>query len=164
MVFGWDDAGGAVLSGIIGAGASNTQADIARQNARIQREIANRAYQQQERRFSTGRQDLASGESALMGELSQAPQEMNQYRKSLIGGQTEAQRQNLAQTKLGLAQQGVRGGQAQTLLNRSVGGLNKDLSREVDQMAYQDALRRSGLRTGYLGQKALSGQSMAGSV
>lgn len=142
----WGGIGSNIVGGLIGAGAANTQGAL---NA------------QKYNRFRGMQQ---AGEQGLMQETANAPAELQAYKQALRSGQTEEQQNALGQTNLGLAQQGVRGGQAAILRNRSVGSLNRQLGQDVNQLAYQDAIRRSGVRTGYMGQKALSAQGTMGSI
>ena len=97
--------------------------------------------------------------------------ELQQLIQDIAEQSAEAQRQNRRQVNANLAMQGVRGGQAGILANRATGELNRNLQRDINQAAYNEAANRQQSRLGYYSQKALTpwsamsnayGQSMVG--
>lgn len=82
--------------------------------------------------------------------------ELQQMQKDISQQSSEAQRQNRAQVQNELAEQGVRGGQAATLSNRATGELNRNLQRDYNQLAYDEAGKRQSSRLNYFGEKAMS--------
>lgn len=106
----------------------------------------------------TGQELYNTGEQQLMNSLDHAPDELSQLKNDIATNSTQAQQEQRKQANLTFAQQGVRGGQAATSLNRTTGDLNRQMGQDVNQLAYQDAIRRSNAKTNYLGQKATTGQ------
>lgn len=97
--------------------------------------------------------------------------ELQQLMTDIANQSAESQRQNQRQINASLAQQGVRGGQAAILANRATGELNRDLQRDINQTAYNEAANRQNARLNYYSDKALTpwkamsnayGQSMVG--
>lgn len=97
--------------------------------------------------------------------------ELQQLITDIANQSAEAQRQNQRQINASLAQQGVRGGQASILANRATGELNRNLQRDINQTAYNEAANRQKSRLSYYSDKALTpwktmsnayGQSMVG--
>ena len=82
--------------------------------------------------------------------------ELTQLMEDIANQSAEAQRQNRRQVNANLAMQGVRGGQAGILANRATGELNRDLQRDINQTAYNEAANRQSQRLGYYSQKALT--------
>lgn len=149
---------------MFGGAAKIKEADVKAREAKYNRKVSDRAYRQAERRYGTGTEQMQAGESALMSELAQSPEMLQQIKKDIAEGSTEAQQQQAGQMNVALAQQGVRGSQAARLRGRESGRLSKDLMRDVNRLTYEDLLRRSGAKTDYLAGKARGGQAMMGSV
>ena len=82
--------------------------------------------------------------------------ELQQLITDIANQSSEAQRQNRRQINANLAMQGVRGGQAAILANRATGELNRDLQRDINQTAYNEAANRQQARLNYYNQKALT--------
>lgn len=82
--------------------------------------------------------------------------ELQQLITDIANQSAEAQRQNQRQINANLVQQGVRGGQAAILANRATGELNRDLQRDINQTAYNEAANRQNQRLNYYSQKALT--------
>ena len=61
------------------------------------------------------------------------------------------------QINAGLAQQGIRGGQAGTLLARSVGNMTNQANQDLNNMMYQDIANNRNLKAAYNQAKALAG-------
>ncbi len=82
--------------------------------------------------------------------------ELQQLITDIANSSAEAQRQNQRQINASLAQQGVRGGQAAILANRATGELNRNLQRDINQTAYNEAANRQNSRLDYYSKKALT--------
>lgn len=82
--------------------------------------------------------------------------ELQQLITDIANQSAEAQRQNQRQINASLAQQGVRGGQASILANRATGELNRNLQRDINQTAYNEAANRQNSRLTYYSDKALT--------
>ena len=82
--------------------------------------------------------------------------ELTQLINDIANQSAEAQRQNRRQVNANLAMQGIRGGQAGILANRATGELNRDLQRDINQTAYNEAANRQNSRLNYYNQKALT--------
>ena len=61
------------------------------------------------------------------------------------------------QVNAGLAQQGIRGGQAGTLLARSVGNMSNQANQDLNTMMYNDMANNRNLQAAYNQAKALAG-------
>ena len=61
------------------------------------------------------------------------------------------------QIQAGLAQQGIRGGQAATQLNRGIGNITNQANQELNQMMYGDYANNRNLKAAYDQAKALAG-------
>lgn len=159
------DPGTATLAaGVIKGADAIGQANAAGDAAAYQRMIANRAYQQQQRRFKTGQAQMTTGENQLMDATSAAPAELTAMRNDIVRNASAGQVQAAGQQNLANAQQGVRGSQAAILNGRQAGGLSKDLMSQLNDLAYQNAMTRQGQQANYFSQKALQGGSGALSV
>lgn len=122
---------------------------------------AQQAYQKSmdELSRSKGAELMESGEDQLMQGTSAAPPELQQimkdYADNNLLGQTEARKS----AALNLENAGVRGGQAATLMNRASGDLNRELSSDINKLAYDDAINRRSERNKYASGKASMGAS-----
>jgi len=153
-----------VISGAAGLAGQSAQAQAssgaAREQARLNRAALDWEKEKFNRLFSTGRSDLAAGESALMAETARAPEELRRLKMDIASQGTEAQQEAAKQANLALAQQGISGPQAALIRGRSAGGLAKGMGQDLTRLAYEDVLSRRGIRTGFQGAKALAGQGM----
>lgn len=95
-----------------------------------------------------------TGESEYLNEANTQLPELTQLIQDIANQSAEAQRQNQRQINASLAQQGVRGGQAAILANRATGELNRDLQRDINQTAYNEAANRQNSRLNYYTNKA----------
>lgn len=110
-----------------------------------------------EEAIARGQALMQQGESQLMSVYDTPLQELQQMKRDIAEGNTEAQQQQRRQTNLSLAQQGVRGGQAATLSNRASGELSKNLNRDLNQLTLDEAQRRRDAKANYLTNKATTG-------
>jgi hypothetical protein len=118
-----------------------------------------RAMQQLNESLNRAKETTAEGESQFLSSIDSGMPEIEQMRKDIASQSTDAQRQNRLQTTLALKNEGVRGGQAATLLNRSSGDISQKLGMDVNKLAYEDAARRNNAKSAYYGNKAASGTS-----
>lgn len=98
--------------------------------------------------YETGNEEFNQEANTVLPELAQ---QKTDIREANTEQQQEANKQMQAQ----LAQQGVRGGQASTLLGRQTGQLARESLRDENQLAYQEAQNRQNARLNYTGKKAL---------
>ena len=82
--------------------------------------------------------------------------ELAKLQQDVIDQNTDAQRANRRQIEATMARQGVRGGQAAILENRALGEQSRDLQRDINQLAYNEAANRQQARLNYYNQKALT--------
>jgi len=152
-------AGTNVLGGILGAtGAAKAQKHVAQaQIKQRQRELEARQKSYQEM-LNRARGFQAGGEQEFMETLSAAPEELGALERDIAAGGTEAMEAARGQIQAGLAQQGVRGGQAATQLRRGVGELGIGAQRDITKLKAEDALRRKAQQAAYQQAKTLAGQ------
>ena len=101
--------------------------------------------------------DMSSeAESQYLGEANTPLAELSQMKTDIANKSSEAQRQNRLQVQNNLNASGVRGGQAAILQNRATGELDRDLGRDVNSLAYDEASNRQNSRLGYYGTKDLT--------
>ena len=108
---------------------------------------------------ATGGTQMAGGEGQLMSETASGlSPELQQMQQDIAAGTTEGIARGTGEMQAGLAQQGVRGGQAATQLRRGVGEMRTAGMRDVNALAAEDAQRKQAIRAAYLQNKALTGQ------
>lgn len=95
------------------------------------------------------------GENQFMAEANTALPELAQQKADIQQQTTEQQQEANKQLQSQLAQQGVRGGQAATLLGRNTGQLARESLRDENQLGFQEAQNRQNARLGYTAQKGL---------
>lgn len=128
-------------------------------NRTMEQSNLDRAYQEKLASIGRGSQDLESGESAFLGAADQTSPELEALQNSITNNALPIQERAMSAAKNNLAQQGVRGGRAATLLNRQSGELNRDLNSDLTNKMYEDYTRRNNMKLGYLGNKARAGQA-----
>jgi hypothetical protein len=100
---------------------------------------------------------MSDAEARLFSETESELPELGVLRDSILQGATKEQEMARNAMRANLAQSGVRGGQAATLLNRGTGELNQELIKDLNQLSYDEALNRRQTRSNYLGNKASTG-------
>lgn len=136
------------IGGIIGGNRGNQDpAQAMAANERAKAEAQRQAYDEM---MKNAQGQFQTGENQFLQEANQAPPEFQAAQDALKNKTAEG----YGQLKTGLAQQGVRGGQAATQLRRGAG----DLQQQLDQMAFQEAQGRQQAKLGYFGNKAQTGQ------
>ena len=122
--------------------------------------IANKMSSELEARaekYDTKLQDqFNEAEPQFQQEANTALPELAKLQQDTLDQNTEAQRLNRRQIEATMARQGIRGGQAGILENRALGEQARDAQRDVNQLAYNEALNRQNSRLGYYSKKALS--------
>jgi len=138
--------------------------DLAQQGIDI-----NKAVQEEQERVNKARETAygevmgkagtaaTEGEAGLTAATGQPLPELEQARQDLLQGQSESMSKGVSQLGANLAMQGVRGGQAATLLNRGTGDITRGVTKDINQMALEDAEKRRAANIAYQQQKALSG-------
>lgn len=104
-------------------------------------------------------QQLQSGESELFSSLNAPNPELEAMKASYIANALPGQERARNEMALNIRQQGARGGQAATLLDRGTGAFNQGLESDLNNLTYQDALARRNAKTDYLANKAKTAQT-----
>jgi len=137
-------------------GESARQFDITNTNQRNDQAARLKAYNES---IARGESQMGEGESSLMASLDEANPELAQQEADLRSGNAKALQDTTGQISSNLARQGVRGGQAATLLGRSVGEMGTTAQKDINQMKFQDADTRAAQKRAYLASKAGRGQA-----
>jgi hypothetical protein len=104
----------------------------------------------------------AQGDDQIMNETAAGMSpELQKVQSDIQSGTAEDIARGTGEMQKNLAQQGVRGGQAATALNRGVGTMRTTGMRDVNQMALDEANNKKAIRTAYMQNKALTGQKAA---
>lgn len=167
-----------VTGNLIGAGMSaagnmmgaNAQANAAKEGLKEQRyqfdktfkfEKENSEYRKAAYRkaLEQGRTDLGTFGTAALSEMDKENPELDQMEEDISAGTADQLQQGTAQMGANLAMQGVRGGQAATLMNRGTGAQAIQAQRDVNEMKYGDAAQRAAEKRAYLAALAKAGQS-----
>ena len=98
-----------------------------------------------------------AGENALFSSLNKQNPYLNQMAYDLQTNTNDILNAGRNQVQAGLAQQGIRGGQAGTLLARSVGNMSNQANQDLNNMMYNDIQQRKALAEAYNQAKALAG-------
>ena len=100
----------------------------------------------------------AGGEEMFLSEAGKSPAELEAMRQNILSGEAEALQAGAGQLQAGLAQQGVRGGQAATQLKRGIGEMATTAQRDITGLMGQEAMQRAAEKRAYAQQKAFLGQ------
>ena len=148
---------GGVLDGILGAGTNLTNNKALDDYVNtLSSDMAQSLEKRAEKYDQKLQNQFNEAEPQYQAEANTQLPELTQLIEDIANQSAEAQRQNQRQINASLAQQGVRGGQASILANRATGELNRDLQRDINQTAYNEAANRQNSRLNYYGQKALT--------
>jgi len=166
MVMGWDDAAGAGLSLAGSIFGANAQADALRKQNELEQQNNQFNQEQQKARqaayqnmLKQGGQNAAAGESGFMGSVNQAPSSLEQAKKDILSGNARSLQQGSGQMQANLAAEGVRGGQAATLLNRGTGSMATGAQESLTQQQLSDEQRRQDALLAYKAAQAGRGQT-----
>lgn len=154
-------AGIASAAGSASASAGATKqareaSEAAAKEQKRQFDIRNQAYNQM---IGSAKTMGTEGEQQFLGETANPLAELGAAKEGALTGNAAALQQGAGQMKANLAQSGVRGGQAATLLNRGTGQQSVDANQQINQMAMDEASQRRQMRAGLMGQKAGAGWS-----
>ena len=108
---------------------------------------------------ATGSAQMIKGEQGLMDSINGANPELSAMSNDIANGNARALQQGAGQMSANLATQGVRGGQAATLLNRGTGSQAVSAQENINQLKYQDSATRAAQLRAYQAAKAQAGQS-----
>jgi len=106
-----------------------------------------------------GQNQLAQGEQSLVGESGQINPELGRMESDIATGNAKELQQGAGQMAANLAGQGVRGGQAATLINRGTGEQAIGAQKDVNQMKYNDISQKEADLRAYMANKARAGQT-----
>jgi hypothetical protein len=95
-------------------------------------------------------------EKQFLDETANAPIEIIPLANSIREQATEAQQEGMRQYGSNLAAQGVRGGQAATLMNRQAGQTTRGMQQDLTKLYYDDARERRVFRAPYFSTKAIT--------
>jgi len=109
--------------------------------------------------INRGRGDMQAGETAFLNEANTQLPELQTMQNDMLSGNAAALNQGSAAMRANLATQGVRGGQAATLMNRGAADMAVNAQRGMNEMAFNEAAQRASERRAYQSQKAHMGQS-----
>ncbi|MBO7713183.1 MAG: hypothetical protein J6S85_06405 [Methanobrevibacter sp.] len=145
---------GAIIGGAVGAGSSllgGIMGSNAEEEAYKRRK---QAYDNMIKR-ATGLQ--TEGERVFNNIVNNPNPYLNQVAYDLKNNTNDVLNAGRNQVNAGLAQQGIRGGQAGTLLARSVGNMTNQANQDLNNMMYQDIANNRNLQAAYNQAKALAG-------
>ena len=145
---------GAIIGGAVGAGSSllgGIMGSNAEEEAYKRRK---QAYDNMIKR-ATGLQ--TEGERVFNNIVNNPNPYLNQVAYDLKTNTNDVLNAGRNQVNAGLAQQGIRGGQAGTLLARSVGNMTNQANQDLNNMMYQDIANNRNLKAAYNQAKALAG-------
>ena len=145
---------GAIIGGAVGAGSSllgGIMGSNAEEEAYKRRK---QAYDNMIKR-ATGLQ--TEGERVFNNIVNNPNPYLNQVAYDLKNNQNDVLNAGRNQVNAGLAQQGIRGGQAGTLLARSVGNMTNQANQDLNNMMYNDIANNRNLQAAYNQAKALAG-------
>lgn len=106
-----------------------------------------------------GEVQMGQGEKGFMSSVDTASPELGQLKQDILSGRSEAINTAGREMQSKLAQGGVRGGQAATLLNRGVGQMGIESQRDINQLMGTEAMQREAEKRAYLAAKAQRGQT-----
>jgi len=104
--------------------------------------------------MAKGGEVAQSGESGLLSSLAKPSESLEAQKQDILSGQSEAMQNTSSQIQANLAQQGVRGGQAATQLNRGVGAVGESALSDISKLQYGDEAKRDAMKRSYLQSKA----------
>jgi hypothetical protein len=161
----WGAIAGAGIGAVANIFGANAQADAARKQAEIeQQQIAFNQQQQTARQnaynnmLTTSGNQMGAADTAFNNSVSQAPTELAQAKQDVLAG--SARGINKAADTMGAsnAANGIRGGQAATLLNRGIGEMGIQTQENLNQMGLTDAETRAAALRSYEAMKAGNAQ------
>lgn len=155
---GWEDLVSKGVDFFGGAGAARGSASEAKRAAEEEQrryEARKAAYQDM---INRSKGDFTTGEQAFTQEATTALPELQTMEQQAATLGSQALQDTAGQMQLGLAQQGLRGGQAATQLRRGLGEVGKGTQQNINKMKFDEANQRAGERRQYQSGKAARGQ------
>lgn len=175
------EAIGGIAQGAGAVAAANATGNAMENQAKLQLEGSKLGIAEQGREFDTtntftqateaarqkayaeaiakGGAQMGEGETSFMNEANTANPEIAQQEADIKSGNAQELQQGSAKMAANLATQGVRGGQAATLLNRGVGMQAIEAQKNINQLKYTDAATRAAELRAYQASKAARGQT-----
>ncbi len=111
-----------------------------------------------EEAISRGAGQMGEGEAGFMADVNTANPELAQQQADILSGNAKGLQQASGQMSANLASQGIRGGQAGTLLGRATGEMGTAAQKDINAMRYTDAATRAAEKRAYEAAKAGRGQ------
>ena len=145
---------GAIIGGAVGAGSS-LLGGIMGSNA--EEEAYKRRLEAYNNLIKKAKSTQQAGETAFNNIVNTQNPYLNQIAYDLKNNQNDVLNAGRNQINAGLAQQGIRGGQAGTLLARSVGSMTNQANQDLNNMMYNDIANNRNLQAAYNQAKALAG-------
>ena len=108
--------------------------------------------------LQSGGTQMKAGENDLTAEAGSQNPEIGQMEGDIATNNAKMLQQGAGQMGANLAMQGVRGGQAATLLNRGTGEQAINAQQDINKMKFQDAATKQNLLMAYNAAKAGAGQ------
>ena len=148
---------GAAASGLFqGAGnimAANAQKDAAENESNLKYGEQKREFDARQNAYTTaigtGRTQMDAAGNALNAEASTPNPELATMSADVANRNAAQLQQGAQQMGANLATQGVRGGQATTLLNRGSGQQALEMQQYLDQLKYQDSASKNATLMAY---------------
>ena len=99
--------------------------------------------------ITTAQGSLANDTSDFNATTGSTPEEITELKNNILKNESPALQKAAAQQSANLAQSGVRGGQAATLLNRGTGEMANTAESNIDQLIANDASQREAQSAAY---------------
>lgn len=145
---------GAIIGGAVGAGSS-LLGGIMGSNA--EEEAYKRRLEAYNNMIKKAKSTQQAGETAFNNIVNTQNPYLNQIAYDLQTNTNDVLNANRNQLQAGLAQQGIRGGQAGTLLARSLGNITNQANQDLNNMRYNEIANNRNLQAAYNQAKALAG-------
>uniref|UniRef100_A0A6M3IZ67 Uncharacterized protein n=1 Tax=viral metagenome TaxID=1070528 RepID=A0A6M3IZ67_9ZZZZ len=137
--------------------STDVQAGLQREQTQLQREQEAARLKAYQNMLDRAGDISASGEAALYETASKSPEELQQMKQDLLSGTSEELGMLRGEMGAGLAQQGIRGGQAATQMRRGLGEYTTSATRDINQLMAEDAQRRQAALLAYQNAKGMAG-------
>ena len=152
------NAKGAENAANIGLQGIQTQVTEQGREANMANQLAEAQKQAYQTAAGTGAGQLSSATGAITGEANAVNPELGEMSSDIANRNAQELQQGAGQMSANLATQGVRGGQAATLLNRGTGQQAITAQQNIDQMKYQDATQKQAALMAYQAAIGQGGQ------
>ena len=145
---------GALIGGIVGA-AGGLASGIMGSNA--EEEAYKRRKKAYESMLKRATEVQTEGEGAFNNLVANPNSYLGVMQRQLNDNTNKDLNMGRNQLNLALAQQGIRGGQAATQLNRGIGAMTTQANQDLNNMMYDEEQQRRNLQAAYNQAKALAG-------